>query len=136
MAWHHTHIKTDIRWVEYSTFANEKKLDHLHDWLINPLECFFSIWGHVVLDKIRDRDMIPYPYDRSQEIFIVHVPITNSTHYPAFYTVRLHCQTPTLTPAYQAGRQFAPYLNWYLVPGRDVNPQPTAWEAETWSNHL
>ena len=27
----------------------------------------------------------------------MHVPIDSSTHYPAFQTVGLHCQTPTLT---------------------------------------
>ena len=29
----------------------------------------------------------------------MHVLIDSSTHYPAFYTVGLHCQTPTLTHA-------------------------------------
>ena len=37
------------------------------------------------------RDTIPFSYDWSQEIFYVHVPIDTSTHYPALYTVGLHC---------------------------------------------
>ena len=55
--------------------------------------------------------MTPYSYDWFEEIFKMHVPIIDSyTHYPAFYTVRLPCQTPTLMLACQAGRQFVPFL--------------------------
>ena len=46
--------------------------------------------------------MSPYPYDWSQEIFIVRVAIDSSKRYPAFQTVGLDCQAPTLTPAWQA----------------------------------
>ena len=33
-------------------------------------------------------------------------PVDSFTHYPAFKTVGLHCQTPTLKPACQGGTQF------------------------------
>ena len=38
-------------------------------------------------------------------------PIDSSKHYLAFYTVGLHCQTPTLAHACQAGRQFVPFYD-------------------------
>ena len=40
------------------------------------------------------------------DISIGHVSIDSSTPYLAFYTVRLHCQTPTLIPTCRARRQF------------------------------
>ena len=81
--------------------------------------------------EIQNRDTIPYTCDWSNEIFIVHVPIDSSTHYAAFYTFGLHCQTPTLTPACQAGSQFVPFLWWSFVwPGWGMNQRP-AWEADT-----
>ena len=56
----------------------------------------------------------------------------SSTHYSAFQTVGLHCQTPTLTYACHAERQFVPFLWWSLVwPGREANSRPTVREADT-----
>ena len=55
------------------------------------------------------RDTIPYSYDLSQQVYLGIVPIDSSTHYLAFYTVGLHCQTPTQMPVCQAGRQFVPF---------------------------
>ena len=76
--------------------------------------------------EIWDRDTIPYSCDRSQG----HIPIDSSAYYPVFYTVGLHCQTPTIKPACQAGGgggQFVPLLRWPLLrPGRDANPRSTA----------
>ena len=62
---------------------------------------------------IKDRidiahDTIPHWCDWSQHTFIVHIPIDNSTHNPAFYTVVLHCQTHILMPACQSGKQLVP----------------------------
>ena len=53
--------------------------------------------------------------DWSQEIFKEYVPIDSSTHYPAFSTVGLHCQTPTLTHyAMQRGSLYHFYNGlWY-----------------------
>ena len=69
---------------------------HVHNtaWLINPLACFFVTKGYVyiVLDKNLGLGYDTYSCDWSQEFYIVYVPIDSSTHYPAFCTVRLHCQ--------------------------------------------
>ena len=59
------------------------------DWVID--KCAFSAlkaMQHKI--KIKDRDSILYSCDWSKEMFIMHVPIDRSTHYPAFYSVRLH----------------------------------------------
>ena len=53
--------------IEYSAFSASKAMQHLIE--------------------IRDRNTIPYSFDLSKEIFIVHVPIDSFWHYPAFYTV-------------------------------------------------
>ena len=47
------------------------------------------------------------------------------THYLAFHTVRLHCQTPTIMPMFQAVRQFVHSYDgvWYDPAWRE--PQPT-----------
>ena len=44
-------------------------------------------------------------------------PIDRSIHYPAFESVGLlcTCQTPTVTLACQAGKQFVKILGWSLV---------------------
>ena len=88
--------------------------------MINLLDCFFGTEGHAALDTK------PYSFNWSQEIFIVHVPIDSSIHYPVSYTVRLQCQTC------QAGRQFVSYLWWSLMwPTQGKNPQPTTWKVDT-----
>ena len=56
-----------------------------------------------------DRNPGPGNETLSKEIFVVHVPIDSSTHYLAFYKVRLHSQTPTLLVG-KAGRQFFSFL--------------------------
>ena len=58
-----------------SLLAHAYLNDWLIDWLINPLKCFFGIEGHVALDW--------NPGLWSKELFKVHAPIDNSTHYPA-----------------------------------------------------
>ena len=99
-------------------------------WLINPLECFFGS-ENVALDRNPGLgyNILILQFTQGD---LVHVPIDNSKHYPAFQTVRLHCQTPTLTHAFNAGMQFVAFLWWSLVlPDRDANPRPTAREADT-----
>ena len=73
-------------------------------WLINPLEFIFKIEGHEALDRNPGRDTLPYSYDWSQEIFIVHVPIGSSTHYPA--TAKL---LPVQMHAWQGGSLYHIY---------------------------
>ena len=42
------------------------------------------------------------------------------------------CQTPTLMPTCQAGRQFVPFLWWSFVwIGQGANPRPNAYESNT-----
>ena len=81
--------------------------------LNNPLKCFFDIKGHEALDRI------PGPGYNTILLWLITgevlVPIDSSTHYPAFWTVGLHCQTPTLTHACNSGRQFVPFLCWSFV---------------------
>ena len=92
----------------------------------NPLECFFR---HQISRSSRYN--IHYSCDWSQEIFIMHVLIQSSTHWSAFYTVKLHCQTPPLKPACKEGRQFVQFLWWSLVwLDQGPNPWPTPWEAD------
>ena len=95
--------------------------------LIDWLECFFVIECHVALDRYSG----PW-YDtlllRFQTTFKVHVPIDSFTHYPAFYTVGLHSQTPTRTPASQ---EVGSLFNFYDGLWYDANPRPTSWEADT-----
>ena len=47
--------------------------------------------------------------------------IDGSTHYPACYTVRLHCLTLTLMSVCQAGRHFVPFYDghWCEQPGHE-----------------
>ena len=49
----------------------------------------------------------------------MHLPIDSTTNYPTFYTVGLYCQTPTLTPACQAEREFVLFFDglWYDLAG-------------------
>ena len=102
-------------------------------WLMSPLECFFSIedacstiyrnpgpgYNTILIQLILGDFYSPCPQ------------VDSSTHYPAFYTVRLHCQTPTLMPhVCQAGGQFVPFLWWSLVWfSWSTNQRPTAWGA-------
>ena len=59
--------------------------------------------------------------------FKCYVPIDSWTHYPAFETVKVHCQTHTHIHACQAGRQFVPFLSLSLVwPSHGANPRSTA----------
>ena len=89
------------------------------DW-VNPLECFFNIKGHATLDSnwglwynILGLQLIPRHCHR---------------HYPAFYTIMLHWQTPTLMFACQAWRHFVLFWWWSLVwPSWGMNPWPTAY---------
>ena len=54
--------------------------------------------GHVALDRNPGPGITPLLFfDKSQEVFIVHVTIDSSTHYPAFVPVGLHCQTQSLS---------------------------------------
>ena len=64
--------------------------------------------------EIMNRNTIPYSCDSSL-ISILHVLLDSSTPCSSFYTVGLHCQTPTLMPACQAGRQFVLFNvgHWY-----------------------
>ena len=82
------HVLID-KLIRYSAFSASKAMRHL-----------IEIW---------DRDTITYSCDRSQKIFLVHVPIDSSTHYLAFNAIRLLYQTPTLMPACQA-EKFVPFL--------------------------
>ena len=53
-------------------------------------------------------------------LFKVHVPIESFTHNLLFFKqIGLHCQTPTLIPVCQAGRQFVPFYDglWYYLVG-------------------
>ena len=58
---------------------------------------FFGSSCHIAL-QIWDRNTIPYSFDTSQDIFLVHVPVDYSTH-QAFCTIRLHFQTSTVMDA-------------------------------------
>ena len=92
------------------------RLHEITDWLIISLGSFF---GMKALAALEIQDTILYSYNWFLEIFLVHVPIDCSTHYPAFYTVRLHCRTLTLMPACQTGKQFGQRMGiclyWYLL---------------------
>ena len=83
--------------------------------LINSLEYFFNIKGHVALDLGLGYDtlllrLIP------GDFLTVYIHINISPHYPAYYTVRPRCQMLTIMPAFQAGRQSVPFYNiWSLV---------------------
>ena len=62
-------------------------------------------------------------------VAVSSISIARST-YAGPCTVGLHCQTPTLMPECQAGRQLVPFLWWFLVwPGRGAKPRPTTWEV-------
>ena len=51
---------------------------------------------------------------------------------PGLLNSRAAQQTPTLTHASQAGRQFVPFLWWSLVwTSQGTNLRPIAWEADT-----
>ena len=80
--------------------------------MINLSVCCFGIESHVALDS-KSGSTIQYPTGMiDHEIFMVLVPTNRSTHYthyPAFYKVRLHYPTPTLTPACQAGMRFVSF---------------------------
>ena len=99
----------------------------MFDWLI---KCFFSVEDHVAVG------WNPGPGCDTLLLRLIPdlksaCPIDRSTHYPAFYIVRLHCQTPTLITTCHAGSQFVPYLWWSSVwPGWDANPRPTTWEVD------
>ena len=77
--------------------------------IINPLNCFFGIEGHVTLDRNHEPG---YNTLLLRLILGDHLSV-----YPhrQFHTLpglldRLHCQTPNLMHAYQAGKQFVPFL--------------------------
>ena len=95
------------------------------DWLIYLLKCLFGSEGHVALNRNAG---LGY---NTLLLRLIPGDLSACPH-RQFHTLsslldsQLHCQTPTLTHAGNAGRQFVPFL-W---PGRDVNPRPTVWEAE------
>ena len=77
--------------------------------IINPLERFFGIKGQVALDinlgpgyNTLLLRLIPRDLYRK-------FPLESSTHYLAFYPIVLYCQTTTLMPVCQVGRQFVPF---------------------------
>ena len=76
--------------------------------LINPV-VFFGIEGHVALDRNLGPGYNTLLLQLIPGDLLSACPHRQFTHYPAFKTVGLHCQTATLTPACHAGRQFVPY---------------------------
>ena len=95
--------------------------------MINPLECFFGIEGHVALD------INPGPgYNTlllrliSGYLLSAGPHIDRTTHYPTLYTVRIHSQTLTLMHACQAGMQFQPFYGglWYDLAGTQTHDIP------------
>ena len=104
-----SHIQSVYMTHGIKLYCNMTLNGNLNDWLIIiHLSAFSALENMQHKIEIQEWVIIPYSYAWSQEIFIVHVPKYSSTHYPAFYTVGLHSQTPTPTPACQAGRRFVP----------------------------
>ena len=101
-------------------FSDAKRWPHKRGFtvliFIYPLECFFSIAGRIALDRnlglgyiTQLLRLITEDLKRTRPHRLCHI------YYLAFYTVQLHCQTPTLKPVCQAARQFVLLLWWSLV---------------------
>ena len=82
-----------------------------HDWLINPFKCFFSIKGHVALDRTLRPGYPTLAIDPRSSFKCMSPYIDSSTHLTAFYTVRL---LPYRMCAKQGGSLYHLYdVLWY-----------------------
>ena len=62
---------------------------------------------------------------------IVDAPVDSFTHYSAFFTFRLYCQTPTVVGACQAEMHCVIFMSVSGMTRLGANPRPTTWEEDT-----
>ena len=103
-------------------------IDWLIDWLIH-WSAFLGIKVHVALDRYLEPGY--NTLHLYQEIVIVQVSIDSAMHYLAFSTV-VTLPNSLLNAWVQSRVAVCTILWWSLVINcLGVNPQPTAWEANT-----
>ena len=115
-----------LRLRAHVQFFVKRALDLLW-WMINPLECFFTIEGHIALDR-----NLGLGYN-TLLLWLIPVVLLSAFPHRLFHTLPgLLDSRAALSNSYPnacvpRGRQFVPFLWWPLV--WPANQRPTAWQG-------